>query len=131
MEDKVKIKDKKDTSIEKQNKNEEKTPAKIRKEDINIFFQKTFKNTLSAFFLSLIYTLISFTSNIPLLRKVSKESYGVVKVHFELAFTLINFIPRETIRRASQKFCPDKDPEKEREKYIRVSQINYLFFFLF
>jgi hypothetical protein len=129
MEDKVKIKDKKDTSIEKQNKNEEKTPSKIRKEDINIFFQKTFKNTLSAFFLSLIYTLINFTCNIPLLRKVSKESYGVVKVHFELAFTLVNFIHRETIRRASQKFCPDKDPEKEREKYIRVSQINYLFFF--
>jgi hypothetical protein len=129
MEDKVKIKDKKDTSIEKQIKCEEKTPAKIGKEDINIFFQKTFKNTLSAFFLSLIYTLINFTCNIPLLRKVSKESYGVVKVHFELAFTLINFIPRETIRRASQKFCPDKDPEKEREKYIRVSQINYLFFF--
>ena len=130
MEDKVKIKDKKDTPIEKQIKSEEKTPAKIGKEDINIFFQKTLKNTLSAFFLSLIYTLINFTCNIPLLRNVSKESYGVVKVHFELAFTLVNFIPRETIRRASQKFCPDKDPEKEREKYIRVSQINYLFFFL-
>ena len=129
MEDKVKIKDKKDTSIEKQIKCEEKTPAKIGKEDINIFFQKTFKNTLSAFFLSLISTVVNFTCNIPLLRNVSKESYGIVKVHFELAFTLINFIPRETIRRASQKFCPDKDPEKERQKHITVSQMNYLFFF--
>ena len=51
-------------------------------EDINIFFQKTVKNTISAFFLSLISTVINFTCNIPLLRKVSKESYGVVKVYF-------------------------------------------------
>ena len=99
------------------------------KEDINLFFKKTLKNTLSAFFLSLISTIVNFTCNIPLLRNISKESYGVVKVHFELAFTLINFIPRETIRRASQKFCPDNEPENEKEKYIVVSQINYLFFF--
>lgn len=99
------------------------------KEDINLFFKKTLKNTLSAFFLSLISTIVNFTCNIPLLRNISKESYGIVKVHFELAFTLINFIPRETIRRASQKFCPDNEPENEKEKYIVVSQINYLFFF--
>ena len=107
-------------------KNENKN---IEKEDINLFFKKTLKNTLSAFFLSLISAIVNFTCNIPLLRNISKESYGVVKVHFELAFTLINFIPRETIRRASQKFCPDNEPENEKEKYIFVSQINYLFFF--
>ena len=96
-------------------------------EDINLFFQKTVKNTISAFFLSLISTIINFTCNIPLLRTVSKESYGVVKVYFELAFTLVNFIPRETMRRTSQKFCADKDSKKENEKYIIISQINYLF----
>ena len=101
----------------------------IEKEDINLFFKKTLKNTLSAFFLSLISTIVNFTCNIPLLRNISKESYGIVKVHFELAFTLINFIPRETIRRASQKFCPDNEPKNEKEKYIVVSQINYIFFF--
>ena len=101
----------------------------LEKEDINIYFKKTLKNTLSAFFLSLVSTIVNFTCNIPLLRNISKESYGVVKVHFELAFTLINFIPRETIRRTSQKFCPDNEPENEKEKYIVVSQINYLFFF--
>ena len=99
----------------------------VQKEDINYYFQKTLKNTLSAFFLSLIYTIINFVCNIPLLRMVSKDSYGIVKVYFELAFTLINFIPRETIRRSSQKFCPDKDPEKEKEKYNTVSKINYIF----
>ena len=100
-------------------------------EDINIFFQKTVKNTVSAFFLSLISTLVNFTCNIPLLRKVSKESYGVVKVYFELAFALVNFIPRETMRRTSQKFCADKDPKKEKEKFTTLSQINYIFMILF
>lgn len=100
-------------------------------EDINIFFQKTVKNTISAFFLSLISTVINFTCNIPLLRKVSKETYGVVKVYFELAFALVNFIPRETMRRTSQKFCADKDPKKENEKFITLSQINYIFMFIF
>ena len=98
------------------------------KEDINLFFKKTLRNTLSAFFLSMISAVINFFVNIPLLRKVSKESYGIVKVYFELAFTLVNFIPRETIRRASQKFCPDRDPVKEKKKFITVSQMNYLFF---
>ena len=99
--------------------------------DIEVFFQKTFKNTISAFFLSLILTIVNFTCNIPLLRTVSKESYGVVKVYLELAFTLVNFIPRETMRRTSQKFCVDKDPKIEKEKFITLSQINYLFMGLF
>jgi O-antigen/teichoic acid export membrane protein len=101
------------------------------KEDINLFFKKTLRNTLSAFFLSMISAVINFFVNIPLLRKVSKESYGIVKVYFELAFTLVNFIPRETIRRACQKFCPDRDPVKEKKKFNTVSQMNYLFFFCF
>ena len=100
-------------------------------EDIEVFFQKTFKNTVSAFFLSLILTIVNFTCNIPLLRTVSKESYGVVKVYLELAFTLVNFIPRETMRRTSQKFCADKDPKIEKEKFITLSQINYIFMGLF
>ena len=101
----------------------------VEKEDINLFFKKTLRNTLSAFFLSMISAVINFFVNIPLLRKVSKESYGIVKVYFELAFTLVNFIPRETIRRASQKFCPDRDPIVEKKKFNTISQINYIFFF--
>lgn len=133
MEEKDKIKDKKENTEEKEvvvHESSEKSKLdKMQEEDINLYFQKTLKNTLSAFFLSLIYTVINFTCNIPLLRTVSKDSYGIVKVHFELAFTLINFLPRETVRRASQKFCPDKDPEKEREKHMTISQMNYIFFF--
>ena len=99
------------------------------KNDINLFFKKTLRNTISAFLLSMISAVINFFVNIPLLRKVSKESYGIVKVYFELAFTLVNFIPRESIRRASQKFCPDRDPKVELNKFNTISQINYIFFF--
>lgn len=102
----------------------------MQNENINSYFKKTFRNTISAFLLSLITTIINFIFNIPLLRIVSKESYGLVKVHFEFAFSLVNFIPRETIRRTSQKFCPDKDFQKEEEKYYIICQINFLIFFL-
>ena len=134
MEDLENTKIKKNNSKEKDDKANEQKPievVEIEKEDMSLFFRKTLRNTLSAFFLSLISTVVNFTCNIPLLRNVSKESYGIVKVHLELGFTLINFIPRETIRRASQKFCPDKDPQKEKQKYIIVSQLNYIFFFCF
>ena len=132
MEEKEIINSPKYWTEEKEKENKPKEIPKnenIEKEDINLFFKKTLRNTLSAFCLSLISTVVNFTCNIPLLRNISKESYGIVKVHFELAFTLINFIPRETIRRASQKFCPDNEPQNEKEKYIVVSQINYIFFF--
>ena len=92
---------------------------------------KTIKNTSSVFLLSSTTTIINFLCNIPLLRAVSKESFGTVKVYFELAFSLINYIPRETIRRTSQKFCPDKDPVKEKEKYILTAQLNMIIMIIF
>ena len=84
---------------------------------------KTIKNTSSVFVLSSTTTIINFLCNIPLLRAVSKESFGTVKVYFELAFSLINYIPRETIRRTSHKFCPDKDPVKGKRKIYINSPI--------
>ena len=101
-----------------------------KKDNLSLYFRKTFKNTISAFLLSLITTIVNFICNIPLLRIISKDSYGLVKVHFELAFTLINYIPRETIRRTSQKFCPDKNSLKEEENYYIICQINFLIFLL-
>ena len=92
---------------------------------------KTIKNTSSVFVLSSTTTVLNFLCNIPLLRAISKESYGTVKVYFELAFSLLNYVPRETIRRTSQKFCPDKDPNKEKQKYILTSQLNMLIMITF
>ena len=129
MEENTKISKNQETPVEIKQSPEAAENEVIEKEDINLFFKKTLRNTLSAFFLSMISAVINFFVNIPLLRKVSKESYGIVKVYFELAFTLVNFIPRESIRRASQKFCPDRDPLIEKKKFITISQMNYIFFF--
>ena len=124
------LEEKKDENDEIEEKDSNKEIENNKNEDIGIFFKKTLKNTLSAFFLSLIYTIINFICNIPLLRTVSKESYGVVKVYYEFAFHLASFVPRETMRRSAQKFCPDEDKEKENEKLNTISQINYLFMIL-
>ena len=129
MEENTKISKSQETPVPVKQSQEHSEVDNMEKEDINLFFKKTLRNTLSAFFLSMISAVINFFVNIPLLRKVSKESYGIVKVYFELAFTLVNFIPRETIRRASQKFCPDRDPVVEKKKFNTISQINYIFFF--
>ena len=129
MEENTKISKSQETPVPVKQSQEPSEVDNMEKEDINLFFKKTLRNTLSAFFLSMISAVINFFVNIPLLRKVSKESYGIVKVYFELAFTLVNFIPRETIRRASQKFCPDRDPIVEKKKFNTISQINYIFFF--
>ena len=130
MEENTKISKSQETPVPVKQSQEPSEVDNMEKEDINLFFKKTLRNTLSAFFLSMISAVINFFVNIPLLRKVSKESYGIVKVYFELAFTLVNFIPRETIRRASQKFCPDRDPVVEKKKFNTISQINYIFFLL-
>ena len=129
MEENTKISKSQETPVPVKQSQEPSEVDNMEKEDINLFFKKTLRNTLSSFFLSMISAVINFFVNIPLLRKVSKESYGIVKVYFELAFTLVNFIPRETIRRASQKFCPDRDPVVEKKKFNTISQINYIFFF--
>ena len=129
MEENSKISKNQEVPVEIKQSKDISENEQAEKEDINLFFKKTLRNTLSAFFLSMISAVINFFVNIPLLRKVSKESYGIVKVYFELAFTLVNFIPRESIRRASQKFCPDRDPKVEKNKFNTISQINYIFFF--
>ena len=124
-----KIKHKLDITQNDQNIQMKEHPQKMQ--NVSHLLFKTIKNTSSVFLLSSTTTIINFLCNIPLLRAVSKESFGTVKVYFELAFSLINYIPRETIRRTSQKFCPDKDPIKEREKYILTSQLNMIIMAVF
>ena len=111
--------------------NIEKKENSVKTQKVSELLFKTIKNTSSVFLLSSTTTILNFLCNIPLLRVVSKESYGTVKVYFELAFSLINYIPRETIRRTSQKFCPDKDLAKEKQKYILTSQLNIIILIAF
>ena len=134
LQDKLEKEKEKENEVKPENKSdienidEENAPKTLK---INELLYKTIKNTSSVFLLSSTTTIMNFLCNIPLLRAVSKESFGTVKVYFELSFSLINYIPRETIRRASQKFCPDKDPIKEKEKYILTSQLNMIILILF
>ena len=122
------VESKEDNKSEIENIDEENAPKTIK---INELLYKTIKNTSSVFLLSSTTTILNFLCNIPLLRAVTKESFGTVKVYLELSFSLINYIPRETIRRTSQKFCPDKDPIKEKEKYILTSQLNMIIMIIF
>ena len=122
------VESKEDNKSEIENIDEENAPKTLK---INELLYKTIKNTSSVFLLSSTTTILNFICNIPLLRAVSKESFGTVKVYLELSFSLINYIPRETIRRTSQKFCPDKDPIKEKEKYILTSQLNMIIMIIF
>ena len=119
--------------IQKDIKNINNKNLENSKKNLNVsqVLLKTLKNTSSIFILSTTTTIINFLCNIPLLRVVSKESFGTVKVYFELAANLINYIPRESIRKTSQKFCPDKDPNKEKQKYIFTSQLNMVLMIFF
>ena len=103
----------------------QKAKDKIEKNSTNLnsILSKTLKNTSSAFIISIISKLISFSCNIILVRHISKEAYGTAKIYLELALSLVCFFPRETIRKTSQKFCPDNDNKKELKKFYFVCQL--------
>ena len=94
--------------------------------NINIIFNKTLKNTSSVLVLSLISKFINILCNVILVRHISKEAYGTAKIYLEFLFSLICSFPVDTIRKTSQKFCPDKNDEKERKKYYIVCQLYIL-----
>ena len=96
--------------------------------NINTIFNKTLKNTSSVLVLSLISKVINILCNIILVRHITKEAYGTAKIYLEFCFTLICFFPIDTIRKTSQKFCPDKNSEKETKKYYIVCQLYTLLY---
>ena len=109
-------------NLDKEMKNQEKNKT------INNILSKTLKNTSSIFVISIISKVISLLCNIILVRHISKDAYGTAKIYLEFALSLVCFFPRETIRKTSQKFCPDKDTEKETKKYYLICQVYSLIF---
>ena len=107
-------------------KKEEKPKDENPDNNINTIFNKTLKNTSSVLVLSLISKFINILCNIILVRHISKEAYGTAKIYLEFLFSLICSFPIDTIRKTSQKFCPDKNGEKERKKYYIVCQLYIL-----
>ena len=101
--------------------NEEKTT-----ENIDTIFNKTLQNTSSVLILSLISKILNIFCNVILVRHISKEAYGTAKIYLEFLFSLICSFPIDTIRKTSQKFCPDKNSDKETKKYYIVCQLYVL-----
>ena len=97
---------------------------------VNSVLNKSFQNLSNFFILSLITKVIALGCNILLARFISKEAYGITKIYFEFAFTLICFFPKETIRKTAQKFCPDKSPSKEDYKYYLACKLYFIIFIL-
>ncbi len=111
----------------KQEENKQSSPSEENNQNnINIIFNKTLKNTSSVLVLSLISKFINILCNVILVRHISKEAYGTAKIYLEFLFSLICSFPIDTIRKTSQKFCPDKNGEKERKKYYIVCQLYIL-----
>ena len=96
--------------------------------NIDTIFNKTLKNTSSVLVLSLLSRLINIVCNIILVRHISKEAYGTAKIYLEFLFSLICSFPIDTIRKTSQKFCPDENSEKESKKYYIVCQLYTLIY---
>ena len=101
---------------EKKSKNEE-------NDKVEDLLSKTLKNTYNTFALSVMSKVVNLFCNIVLARHISKNAYGIVKIYLEFAFLLIINFPRETIRKTSQKFCTDKDKNKEKNKYYIICKI--------
>ena len=119
----------KEKIISKDNNNPIKNEQKERNQNnLNNILSKSLKNTSSVFVISIISKIISLLCNIILVRHISKDAYGTAKIYLEFALSLICFFPRETIRKTAQKFCPDKDSNKELKKYYLVSQLYSLIF---
>ena len=109
-------------------------------ENLKELLSKTIKNTSNTFVLSIITRIVNLSCNIIIMRNISKNSFGIVKVYFEFAFQLMCSFPREVIRKTAQKFIPDSDKEKERKKYdiiltlyslVRSSSIELILVLLF
>ena len=95
-------------------------------ENIDSIFNKTLQNTSSVLILSLISKILNIFCNVILVRHISKEAYGTAKIYLEFIFSLICSFPIDTIRKTSQKFCPDKNSKKEIKKYYIVCQLYIL-----
>ena len=119
---------------EKLKEEEENQRLKKNKEDdnkdnnIKTIFNKTLINTSSVLILSLISKLINIVCDIIIVRYISKEAFGTAKIYLEFLFALICSFPIDTIRKTSQKFCPDKNLEKETKKYYIVTQLYTLMY---
>ena len=97
---------------------------------MNNLLSKTLKNTSSMFILSIITKIVTLLCNVIIVRNITKNSFGIVKIYFEFAFSLIIFFPSETIRKSAQKYIPDENKENEKKKYEIIVQLYSIIIFI-
>jgi O-antigen/teichoic acid export membrane protein len=88
-------------------------------------------NTSLTIAASLVTKVLNLVFNVLIARIISKEAYGIAKVYLEFAFLLLMYFPRETIRKTAQKYCPDSDENKEKQKYEQSAQLSWFLSILF
>ena len=93
-----------------------KEEKKTNSEEVNHLLSKTLKNTSSMFILSIITKIITLLCNVIIVRNITKNSFGIVKIYFEFAFSLIIFFPSETIRKKAQKNIPEENKKNKKKK---------------
>ena len=107
-----------------------KEEKKTNSEEVNHLLSKTLKNTSSMFILSIITKIVTLLCNVIIVRNITKNSFGIVKIYFEFAFSLIIFFPSETIRKSAQKYIPDENKENEKKKYEIIVQLYSIIIFI-
>ena len=107
-----------------------KEEKKTNSEEVNNLLSKTLKNTSSMFILSIITKIVTLLCNVIIVRNITKNSFGIVKIYFEFAFSLIIFFPSETIRKSAQKYIPDENKENEKKKYEIIVQLYSIIIFI-
>lgn len=100
------------------------------------------KSALSLIGSNILIKIVSFLCGILIYKYITKESYTLSKIYFEFLFNLILFIPKETIKQFTSKYCLDsKTVEniddsklnlnyKLKEAIVLSSTINFLVVFV-
>lgn len=108
----------------------EKEPITPLETNIHSLLSRTIKTASSVFVLSGITKIVNLLCNIVIMRTISKESLGTIKIYFEFAFLLMLYFPRETIRKATQKFCADSSSVEEHKKFTIACQFFFMIAFI-
>lgn len=91
---------------------------------------KTIINTSMFVGVSILTKLINLIFNVLIARIIFKETFGLATVYLNFIYGIILFFPRETIRKTTQKYCPDKDEGVEFSKYKECCELTWVLNFL-
>ncbi len=96
------------------------------------YFLTTIKNTSFFVLISLLTKVLNLSINLFVVRKVTKNTYGIVKIYFESAYLMLQYFPLETMRKTTQKYACSSDNDKiENERFEQCSKLMWMLNFIF